>query len=215
MTNLKSLLERSSTLDATLAQLLGAEAYEIYDDSPRIVGSASACSASWDHGKGLRVLIGSDLPTPAIGLMRLQYEALTRGVWLFYAANDTEVDKLTAALTPDAEKAANKTPMLAGMLAAIDGKAPAAATLMLKQFKDVMASALNSYVHGGIHAIRRQSEGHPEPLLMQVVTSSNALLTMSAMMLAILSGDAAMAKKMSQIQPMFADCLPDLIAPSQ
>lgn len=161
------------------------------------------------------MLMGAGLPTPATGLMRLQYEALTRSIWLFYAATDIEVEKLTTPLKAEAEKAANKTPMLAGMLAAIDGKAPAAATLMLKEFKDVMAGALNSYVHGGIHALRRQSEGYPESLLIQVVTSSNALLTMSAMMLAILSGDAAMAKKMSKIQPTFADCLPDLITSAQ
>ena len=197
-------------LETTLVNMLGAEAYQTYDDSPRIVASASACSASWDHSRGLRVLIGAGLPTPATGLMRLQYEALTRCVWLLYAATDLEVEKLIAPLTVDTEKIANKTPMLAGMLAAIDGKAPAAATLMLKQFKDVMAGALNSYVHGGIHALRRQSEGYPEPLLMQVVTSSNGLLTMSAMMLAILSGNTTVSKQMSKVQPLFADCLPEV-----
>jgi hypothetical protein len=212
--NLESLLQRSSMLDTTLLDILGADAYQTADDAPRILASASACSASWDHSRGLRTLLGVNLPTPAVGLMRLQFEALTRGVWLFYAATDNEVDKLTAALTLDAEKAANKSPMLAGMLAAIDGKAPAAATLMLKQFKDVMASALNSYVHGGIHAIRRHSEGYPESLLMQVAISSNGLLTMSAMMLAILSGDATVSKKMSKVQPMFTDCLPGLITPA-
>jgi len=144
--------------------------------------------------------------------LRLQHEALTRSVWLLYAATDAEVEKLTAPLTADTEKAANKTPMLAAMLTAIEGKAPAAATLMLKQFKDVMAGALNSYVHGGIHALRRQAEGYPEPMLRQVITSSNGLLTMSAMMMAILSGDATISKQMSKVQPMFADCLPELIS---
>lgn len=212
--NLELLLERSNTLDATLVNMLGAGAYRTYDESPRVVASAAACSASWDHSRGLRMLVAADLPTPATGLMRLQYEALTRCVWILYAATDLDVDKLTAPLTLDTEKVASKTPMLAGMLAAIDGKAPAAATLMLKQFKDVMAGALNSYVHGGIHALRRQSEGFPEPLLMQVVTSSNGLLTMSGMMLAILSGDTTISRKMSKVQPLFADCLPVLIPPA-
>ncbi len=215
MTQLELILERSDALDATLVNMLRADAYQTYDDSPRIVASASACSASWDHSRGLRTLIRSDLPTPAIGLMRLQYEALTRCVWLLYAATELEVEKLTAPLTVDTEKVANKTPMLAGMLAAIDGKAPVAATLMLKQFKDAMAGALNSYVHGGIHALRRQSEGYPVPLLVQVVTSSNGVLTMSAMMLAILSVDTTVSKQMSTVQPLFADCLPELIAPTQ
>ncbi len=209
--NLESLLARSNALDTTLVNLVGAEAYQTYDDSPRIVASASACSASWDHSRGLRLLIAAGLPTSAIGLMRLQYEALTRSVWLLYAATDLEVGKLTAPLTVDTEKAANRMPMLADMLTAIDGKAPADATLMLAQFKDAMAGALNSYVHGGIHALRRQSEGYPESLLMQVVTSSNGLVTMSAMMLAILSGDTAISKEVSTVPPLFADCLPKLI----
>jgi len=45
------------------------------------------------------------------------------------------------------------------------------------------------------------------------VRSSNGLDTMTGMLLAILSGDEAMAKRMSKIQPRFADCLPPLIAP--
>jgi hypothetical protein len=214
MMDLELLLERSNTLDDTLVNMLGAGAYRTYDESPRVVSSAAACSTSWDHSRGQRMLIGADLPTPATGPMRLQYEALTRCVWILYAATDLDVDKLTAPLTLDTEKVANKTPMLAGMLSAIDGKAPAAATLMLKQFKDVMAGALNSYVHGGIHALRRQSEGFPQPLLMQVVTSSNGLLTMSGMMLAILSGDITISRQMSKVQPLFADCLPELIPPA-
>jgi hypothetical protein len=208
MMSLDSLLARSNTLETKLLDILGAEAYQTYGDSPRIVTSASACNASWDHGRGLRLLIGAGLPTPAIGLMRLQYEALTRSVWLLYAATDVEVEKLNAPLTAESEKAANKAPMLAGMMAAIDGKAPAAATLTLKQFKDVMAGALNSYVHSGIHVLRRQSAGYPEPLLVEIVIGSNGLLTMSATMLAILSGNTTISKQMSKVQPLFADCLP-------
>ncbi len=97
------------------------------------------------------------------------------------------------------------------MLAAIDGKAPAAATQMLTQFKDVTAGALNSFVHGGIHPLHPQTEGYPLPLLIQVVQTSNGLFTMSGMMFAILSGNADLAKGMSGIQPAFMDCLPELL----
>lgn len=104
-------------------------------------------------------------------------------------------------LTPATEKAANKLPMLAEMLAAIDGKAPTAATQMLTQFKDVTAGALNSFVHGGIHPLHRQPGGYPLPLLIQVVRTSKGLFTMSGMMFAILSGNADLAKRMSGILP--------------
>lgn len=208
---LAAILKRSEELDAALIELLGADGYQPYDSSPRWAASAAACSVSLDHGRGLRALMGGLLPTPAIALMRLQYESLLRAVWLLYAATDNEVEKLSAPLTTEAEKANSNIPMLAKMLTAIEGKAPAAATSMLKAFKDIQAGALNSFVHGGIHALHRQSHGYPEPLLVQVIQSSNGLLTMCAMTLAILSGDPVMAKQMSKIQPAFADCLPPLL----
>ena len=169
------------------------------------------CCVSLDHARGLRALVREALPAPAIGLMRLQYEALTRSVWLLYAAPDSAVEKLRTTLTPAAEKTASRLPMLSEMLDAIEGKAPSDATQMLREFKDVQAGALNSYVHAGIHALVRQSEGYPVPLMIQVLRSSNGLLTMNGMVLAILSGDPELAKRMSGIQLGFSDCLPALL----
>lgn len=209
--NLDELLERSDALDDVLMHLLGAESFRLYDGSPRIVSSFAACSVSLDHARGLRTLMREGLPTPAISLTRLQHEAVTRSVWLLYAASETDLEKFQSPLTLDAGQAGNNPPMLAGMLTAIEGKAPLGATQMLKHMKDMSTAVLNSYVHGGVHVLRRQSEGYPLPLLLQVVRNSNGLLTMSGMMFAILSGDPAMAKRVSRIQPDFADCLPDLL----
>lgn len=210
-----ALLQRSSALDNHIVLLLGSESYTTFDQSARIVASAAACSVAMDHGRGLRVLIASDLPAPAIGLMRLQFEALTRCAWILYAATDVQVEKLNAPLTLEAEKAANGLPMLTGMLAALKDKAPAAAVETLLHFKDVTAGALNSVVHGSIHALRRQVDGYPEPLLYQAVISSNALQTMCGMMFAILSGNPTITASMRQIQSAFKDCLPELLASSQ
>lgn len=88
---------------------------------------------------------------------------------------------------------------------------PAAAHQMLAHFKDVSWHSLNSFVHGGIHPLRRQSEGFPVHLALQILRNSNGLLTMTAMALAVLTWDEAVAKPMRKIQPAFADCLPDLL----
>ena len=82
---------------------------------------------------------------------------------------------------------------------------------MLVRFKDVSWHAMNSFVYGGIHSLRRQTEGFPVPLALQILCSSNGLSTMTAMTLAILTGDEAITKPMSQIQREFADCLPELV----
>ncbi len=137
-------------------------------------------------------------------------------MWLLYAANELEVVKLTAGLTVDSEQAAKNLPTVNAMIDDIGKRvgstAPAAAHQMLAHFRDVQLKALNSFVHGGIHSLKRHTDGFPNPLVVQIVCSSNALSTMAAMTLAILSGDAAIRKTMSRIQREFADCLPPLVA---
>jgi len=70
---------------------------------------------------------------------------------------------------------------------------------------------MNSFVHGGIHPLRRNAEGFPVHLALQVLGNANALATMTGMALAILTGDEAIVQPMSKIQPEFADCLPELL----
>lgn len=207
------LLDRSHDLEAEIDRLLGGADYRLFDDSARVVSSAAACQVSMEHGQGLRALVVAGLPTSAVSLMRLQHEALTRSAWLLYAAGDDQIAKLMGPLTKEAEKAANKLPMMKTMLDDLAGKAPAGAIDMLKHFKDVNAPSLHSFVHGGIHALQRGLTGYPVDLLEHVVRSSNGLLTMAGMMLAILSGSEETAKRMSKIQPTFEDCLPALISP--
>jgi len=132
-------------------------------------------------------------------------------MWLLYAASEEQVAKLAAPLNRDSEKIANKLPMFAEMVAALDGKAPVSAVAMVAQFKEMQAPSLNSFVHGGIHPLQRHAMGYPEPLLVQIVSTSNGLVTMAAMVMALLSGDPARARAISKIQRDFADCLPPLL----
>jgi len=209
---LAAVLSRSDELHETLLALLDDAGF---DPSPRGQSSLGMCSVSLEHGLSLRILISARCPTSAVGLMRLQFEALTRAMWLLYAANELEVAKLTAALTVDSEQAAKNLPTVNAMIDDIGKRvgttAPAAAHQMLTHFRDVQLKALNSFVHGGIHSLRRHTDGFPVPFIVQIVCSSNALSTMAAMTLAILSGDAAIAKTISRIQREFADCLPPLV----
>ncbi|MCY1241138.1 hypothetical protein D9M72_540250 [compost metagenome] len=136
-------------------------------------------------------------------------------MWLIYAASDLAIAKLLAPLTLESEQAAKNLPSASEMIEQI-GKhvgqgVPAAAHQMLVQFKDVSWHAMNSFVHGGIHPLRRSAEGFPVHLALQVLRNGNGLTTMTGMALAILTGDEAIAKPMSKIQPEFADCLPDLL----
>mgnify|MGYP005993375671 CR=1 FL=1 len=97
------------------------------------------------------------------------------------------------------------------MVVQLKGKAPEQAVLMLNEFKDIQWKALNSYVHGGVHALQRHSSGYPEQLVIDIVKSSNGLLSMTAMMVAILTGNLVIVKDISKIQRRHKDCLPVLL----
>ena len=121
----------------------------------------TACGMSLEHALSLRMLLRCACYTSAFSLLRLQYEALTRAVWLMYEASDLQVEQLTAPFSLQAQTSARKMPMFSKMLEEVEQKAPPHASRLLSQFKNVNWHAMNSYVHGGIHPLRRHAEGYP------------------------------------------------------
>ena len=102
---LEVMLRRSDELHEALLHLLdGAE----FDPSPRGEAAFSMCSVALEHGLSLRALMAMGLATSAVGLMRLQFEALTRAMWLQYAANDLAIVIFTDPATT--EMVASSTP---------------------------------------------------------------------------------------------------------
>ena len=211
---LEQMFQRSDALHERLNELLDDAAF---DGSPRGEVALGMCVVAMGHATALRALMALGMPTSAVSLMRLQFEALTRAMWLIYAASDAAIEKLSAPLTLEAEQAAKNLPsakdMIDQMGKQVGHGVPAAAHQMLVQFKDVSWNAMNSFVYGGIHPLRRSAEGFPVHLALQVLRNSNGLTTMTGMTMAILTGDEAISRTMSNIQPAFADCLPDLLKP--
>jgi hypothetical protein len=146
-------------------------------------------------------------------MMRLQYEALTRGVWLLYAATEVQTQTLTAPLTLEAEHSAKKLPMFSQMLDEVVEKAPSQASRMLMNFKDVNWHAMNSFVHSGLHPLRRHADGYPPELLESVIVNSNGLNVMTLMLGTILTGDTRLSGTVRKIQEKHHQVLPNLISP--
>ena len=160
---LEQMMKRSDELYLAIIDLL--------NDVPVYPGERSeaamvACGIAFEHALGLRVLLESSCPTSAVSMLRLQFEALTRAMWLLYAASDLAVEKLSAPLTLETEKIANKLPMVSEMVEMIVKKAPPEASRMLVQFRDVSGRAMNSFVHSGIHPLHRHREGYPLQLIL-------------------------------------------------
>lgn len=203
---INSLLSRSAELES---KLLGFLALAPFDDSERLMASRVMCSIAFEHAESAKMLISAGNLTSATGLVRLQYEALVRAMWLLYAASDTAVSKLTSELTQETADRANRLPMLSEMLDKLRGKAPQEAVNMLLEFKEYSWKPLSSFIHGGIHAIHRHSKGYPLPLLEQMVRISNGVSVMVGMLLIILHGGGEQHGTMPSVQKEFADCLPD------
>lgn len=172
-----------------------------------------ACGMALEHALSLRLLVRASCYTSALSLMRMQYEALTRGVWLMYAATDLQVQTLASPLTLEAEKSAKKMPMFKDMLDAVVKTAPPQASRMLTGFKDVNYHAMNSFVHSGIHPLRRHVDGYPPELIEDVVKNSNGLNVMTFQLASILSGDPRFSGSMKAMQERFHHVLPGLISP--
>lgn len=146
--------------------------------------------------------------------MRLQFEATTRSVWLLFAASEDNVALAVAPLTPDADEAARKLPLATEMIKQL-GRSPAPAAAapaaMLGRFNGMNRHGLNSFVHGGIHALRRHEDGYPVQMVRQLIECSNGLVTIGAMMLAILTGDRVLAARMNKVHVGFEDCLTPIL----
>lgn len=212
--HLEQILRRSDELDDTIIQLLGGESYQQANNTERLSASASAAVVSIEHARALRCLIGvAHLPS-AIALLRLQFETLTRAVWLLYAATESEVGLVSAPLSVDSEKEATRLLGLSKMLTALGASTHVSAvapTAMLNQLKKTSLHALNSFIHGGIHPLQRHRSGYPDSLVIQALECSNGLLTMSGMILAVLSGDQILAIRMNRVHVGFEDCITPIL----
>lgn len=172
-----------------------------------------ACGMALEHALSLRLLVRVHCLTSALSLMRLQYEALARGVWLLYAATDLQVQVLASPLTVDAETSARKMPMFSTMLKQIVTKAPPQESRMLLNFKEVNWHTMNSFIHSGIHPLRRHAKGYPGGLIESAIRNCNGLSVMVLQLCIVLTGDARYKGVVRTIQEKHSQILPALISP--
>jgi hypothetical protein len=134
----------------------------------------------------------------------------TRAVWMLWGATDKKVERIMQDLSVDTANADNGLPSHVEMIKQIDGKAPAEATRMLSEFRDLTWKASSSFVHCGIHAMTRHGEGYPVQLLKQIMTNSNGLVMLSAVHLASMSGNDHVLNDITRIRDTYRDILPKL-----
>jgi hypothetical protein len=137
-----------------------------------------------EHGLAIRLLISAEQFASATALLRLQFEAVVRAIWLYSTAPDTSVP--------------GDTPKVQDMLDAIDRDAPPQVGTMLRDLK----------AHGGIHTHLRSDAGYSADHALGVLRNANGLTAIASMQIAMLSGDERVSNGMRQIQMDHLDCLP-------
>lgn len=195
------------------SEKLAAELYKIidlplFDSSDRIVTSDIACSMALEHWDATRRILVSGLLPSGVVIHRAQFEALVRAVWLLYVATEKNVRKLSNTLTIETEQSAKNMPLVDEMMAGIKKKAPPQAFDALNRFKENSWKALNSYVHAGIHPIRRHSDGYPGKLIEDVTRNANGLAIVSAMQAVVLSGIQPLQKEILDLAAQYPNCMP-------
>ena len=199
------LLARSAEHEKLVVEML---TLPPFDTAKRTKLTHIMCSVSIEHGESLKILLASGNFTSSVGLQRLQFEALVRAVWIFYAASEVVIEKLSLDLTSTISKTNEKLPMLSMMLQKLEGNAPPNALNPLLEFKEYSWKPLSSFIHGGIHAINRHSNGYPGSLLEQTLRASNGVNGMTGYFLAILTGSTELSKEFHKSFFEFSDCLP-------
>lgn len=209
---LSSLVERSIQLHETIHDHV--ETLIPFDDLRFEIAFDSGVLAL-EHGTAALHLIEAGWTSSAFALMRPQFESLVRGIWLAYGASDLWVEKLSQPLTIAAQKQANEGPMVAEMLKQLEAapSAPAGIVSQLKEYRDVSWKALNSFNHGGIHALSKNVTGYSPKLIYDALRNSNAVMALTAQLVSIMTGDGGNIDTVRRIYVDYADCLPVIKVP--
>lgn len=203
--DLNLVIARSEEFEVELLQLLEPSSFSDDNKSSAIL---AMCDIALEHATSLRELLRIGLPTSAMGILRLQYEAVVRAIWVLYAASDSAIDKLVAPLTQEnAQVASNGLPAFSIMLKEIEKSGPPAVHRLLSEFKDYSWRPLNSFVHSGIHAVSRYRDGYPIGLVTQAIRQSNNLIHMAAIALTCHLKDGDLTMAVAAMHSKFADCL--------
>lgn len=110
---LQTTLERSLELHQTVHDLV--DDLEPYPEL-RFELAFQSGLLSMEHATAAMLLMQSGMPAPAITLLRPQFESLVRGMWLKFAATESQVEKLALPLTMETARRGDDLPMLADML---------------------------------------------------------------------------------------------------
>lgn len=154
--------------------------------------SAALIQLSLEHFGAIVVLLQNKLNGSAAALIRLQYEALIRGIYFYYCANASEAECFFAGDEP---------PKIKLMIEALEKK-PEFDSGFLSLVHHREWKALNSYTHGGSAQVQRRYSGsnlanyYSESDQLDILKSASGIALLAATQTALSCGCPEIAREL-------------------
>ena len=205
--DLARLLERSMALhEALQTHFANAEVH----DSSRSRLAVPTSQIAIEHGTSICMLVGAGNISSASILLRTQFEAVVRAIWLCFVAKADWMSRYWTAVRANPMKDPNFSPGMDEMLKAIAQRAPPTIAPQLSALKQAAWGPLNSFVHSGIHPVVLQHAGYPLDAALGNVRNANGLTIMAYGVIASLTDDRQLISGLTAIQRTHLDCCPPL-----
>ncbi|MDV0440005.1 DUF6988 family protein [Xanthomonas sacchari] len=207
-TDIAVLLDRSDTFHNALRITLQGETGRVIPSGARNNAAFSYGCIALEHGSAFQHLLSVDNPTSALALVRLQYEAVLRGAWVFYAAPDQWIDSFGSQPGSNSREEPVGFPYVYKMLGEL-AASPAEPVLAqsLSSLKERAWDALNSYTHGGLRLMVRSLDGFEPELLAWMLRTTNSLCYIAAQLIAHVANDPARSNQLLTTRNAMSDCM--------
>ena len=144
-----------------------------------------------EHQKSIVLLTANSLFGSAAALVRLEFEAYVRGVWLLYCASDLEIEKFKK----------DKFKKNFGQLIEDIEKHEAFNVGTLSHVKKVSWKAMNSFTHSGLYQIVRRNTAneimpnYTDAELIDALETANSFGILTAIAISDMARNETLAKK--------------------
>lgn len=199
------MLEQSWALDEDLARLMAALPDPVTSRQAIVRGMATT---SHSHYHSQRVLIEVGTTPTVLALVRLHYESVVRSLWYAAGAPDEWIDRMKLENSKE-----NGEPVLGppvdSMLNRLAEVLPSHVSASLRVLKEASWKPMNSFVHGGVHAILTGLVDAYTPYhWIGVLKNANGLATMNVQALIISCNEMNSRGLLAALQQRHMSCLP-------
>jgi len=202
--NVHLVLERSNELDGHITSRF--TPYKSTNNKDQI--TQICCDISFQHARSLRVLYDLMLDGTATAILRMQFESVVRLMWLHFSATDNFIESYAGSI--DVDNPPKDFPTVTEMLEKIKKSGVSGPGEMLEDFKVAAWKGMNNHIHNGYLALSRHVNSYPRELVIQIISNSNALNLMTAMVLARLNQSHSDVSFVKSLQLSYQDILPAL-----